>query len=906
MTQDKISYLASCYQADFRAVHLLNFFSKKVGHPLFFESSEMLSGEHRVMYPVPIKWAQEVEKTLSVYGKEKSLFCCAVFLAGWADIAGKEETVMAPVYLYPAELVEVDNVFHVTIDEENPVINPAIVDVEANSDVGKYEAFSSALPKGFFSPENILDLQQVLTSFFPDWDANPMLLFPNVVPMEGAKILQKKAQVERKPCFLPALGLCLVDKPAGSRGILNELAAMAEDRLSTPVQVLLNQPQKLSQKPTSTASNVPALLSKRQAAILANAGRFPLQLVIGPPGTGKSFTIAALAIEMLSKGKSVLIASKNNEACNVVADKIERDLDLQGLVVRASKSDYKVNLQKRLQDLLNGIDIELLEKWQLNRLKKQKEQLKERIEKLESKIEKRQDRRLVDGVFLHQYDGGLVQKIQKMLVTWRHENTTPIWKLGQRFESLLHERNHVLRSYLKYIFNFRLNEALDFSRLEIQNMVSAAKARTGNRKESFFDAIDFDVILRTLPIWTVNMADVHRVLPLKVALFDLVIIDEATQSDMASSLPILQRGKSALVVGDPKQLRHLSFLSSRQQQDLAKKYQLSSSETERFNYRENSLLDLVSMSLPSQEQVHFLDEHYRSMPDIIAFSNAQFYNERLHVMTATPSSKERQHLFLEKLDGKRHTRGHNPVEADYMISEVRRVMETEAILDATACQSIGIISPFREQVNHLLKRVEVEFSPDQLKRHRLMVGTPFDFQGEERDMVFLSFVLDNKSHPSAFQYLNRADVFNVSITRARSQQKVLISFEPEQLPATSLIVQYLTYIEACQCKTETPDNLDFQHEFVESVRHYLIEIGIEDIFQAYSVAGVQLDFLAMVGGRTYGIDLIGHPGHWGQPLHLEDWKMLYRTGIPVFYLSYSEWNLDEDTVKLGLKSFLFR
>jgi len=54
-----------------------------------------------------------------------------------------------------------------------------------------------------------------------------------------------------------------------------------------------------------------------------------LTLAIGPPGTGKSFTIAALAVELMSQGKSVLIASKNNQAGNVVADKIEKVLPIE-------------------------------------------------------------------------------------------------------------------------------------------------------------------------------------------------------------------------------------------------------------------------------------------------------------------------------------------------------------------------------------------------------------------------------------------------------------------------------------------------------------------------------------------------------------------------------------------------
>jgi hypothetical protein len=905
MIADKISYLASCYQADIRAVSLLNFFSKRVEHQLFLETADLLSGEYRKLYPVPTLWAKGIEKTMAVYGKEKSLYCCAVFLAGTADIAGKTEAVMAPVYLYPAELVFVDDIYHIAIYEENPIINPAIVEVEPNSDAGKYDSLSSALPKGFLDAGKMTEIIRLLTAFFPKWDAASLRLFPQLINEAGAKMLLKQAQAEQKFSFLPALGLCLIDKPSGSRGILNELDSMAgRGGYSKAIQALLNQTWHPAENKPFNQFHVPALLSQRQAAILGNVGRWPLQLVIGPPGTGKSFTIAALAVEMLSRGKSVLIASKNDEACNVVADKIERDLDIAGIVIRASRRDYKNELQRRLQNLLNGIDLIYVDRNKLKQLEKRQKQLHAQIEALEKKIVKLQEQRLVDGVFLHQFDGGVVQKIQKAWVSWRHENLTPLWKLTEQLELFTHERHVLLRNYLKCIFNHYLGKALDQSRIELQAMVNAAKARTGNRKELYFDSVDFSKVLKALPIWTVNTADVHRVLPLQKEMFDLVIIDEATQCDIASSLPILQRGKSAIVVGDPKQLRHLSFLSNRQQQALAEQFKLPDTEVMCLNYRENSLLDVVSMTLQSQESVHFLDEHYRSMPDIIAFSNEQFYSNRLHIMTAKPITQSLQHLFIHKIMGKRLAQGHNPKEADYIIQEVSRIMESEAALEPFICKTIGIISPFREQVNYLQRQVDKEFSVEQMKRHRLMVGTPFAFQGEERDVVYLSLVLDNTTHPSAFLYLNRADVFNVSITRARTHQQVLVSFDPELLTAASLVRQYVSHAETQISNFAWPSNTEFQHAFLESIKAYLYEIGVQELYTAYPVAGIQVDIVALVNGRTYGIDLIGHPSHWGEVLQLEEWKMLCRTGMPLFYLPYSEWYLDEARVKRAIAAFL--
>lgn len=80
-------------------------------------------------------------------------------------------------------------------------------------------------------------------------------------------------------------------------------------------------------------------------------------MVNGPPGTGKSFTIAAIAADRLSQGESVLIAAKNPQAVEVIADKLERDFELPRIAIRATRKDYRKHLRRRLKDWLNGLGV---------------------------------------------------------------------------------------------------------------------------------------------------------------------------------------------------------------------------------------------------------------------------------------------------------------------------------------------------------------------------------------------------------------------------------------------------------------------------------------------------------------------------------------------------------------------
>src|SRR5690606_32976752 len=147
-------------------------------------------------------------------------------------------------------------------------------------------------------------------------------------------------------------------------------------------------------------------------------------------------------------------------------------------------------------------------------------------------------------------------------------------------------------------------------------------------------------------------------------------IDEATQCDSASALPVLQRGRRALVTGDPQQLRHVSFLADAAQVQLAERHGLGPAEVERWDFRRRGLLDVVVDAVPSASAVVRLDEHFRSTPGIIEFSNRQFYGGRLAVMTRRPSTLVANGLRLVRVGGTRAESGVNPREVEVALAEI--------------------------------------------------------------------------------------------------------------------------------------------------------------------------------------------------------------------------------------------
>lgn len=134
-----------------------------------------------------------------------------------------------------------------------------------------------------------------------------------------------------------------------------------------------------------------------------------------------------------------------------------------------------------------------------------------------------------------------------------------------------------------------------------------------------------------LPAWAITSLSARGKIPFNAGYFDIVVFDEASQCDIASALPLLYRAKQAVIIGDPKQLSHISRLQKGQDQQLLEKYDLIP-EYAHWAYSYNSLFDLAS-GLVSKNDIINLRDHHRSHTDIIEFSNQEFYEGNLRIVT---------------------------------------------------------------------------------------------------------------------------------------------------------------------------------------------------------------------------------------------------------------------------------
>lgn len=900
------AYFRACYQVDFKAINIPDFFGKQVVHQLILPQGELLTGKWDDL-PVDSVWGKEMEQLLAVHSQEKALYAGAFFLKGRMKQLGKSRRIFAPLYIYPVNLLKENEVYYVAIEADNAIINPTFLTylktINSNLNISQNE-FSEALPKGYLKFDEIHQLETTLAELTPNLKIGALENFP-----EFPEELDLKSLAESRKKFPPqeliaGLGIGLFDKPSGSRGILNELTELSE---TFPFSSILKElflekiPPPIHTKPRRIFT--PVTLSDNQLGIFHSVDKYQTNLVLGPPGTGKSFTIAALTADLISHGKTVLIASRNDQAGKVITQKIEQDFGLKNMVIKTATGHFKNSLKTRLTNITQGLMVPRVTLTILNSLADKVDKLYQIEEDLEKQIREQAEIDIKRGAFFANFKSGFIQNIKKKFIEHK-VNKTPfkLWELLDQLKKNTPKKIKATRALLKKSTEFYLYDAILKDRKSLEKMISGLEMESGNLMQEQFMKIDFRIILRALPAWVVNAVDVHKSLPLIPELFDVVIIDEATQCDIASSIPLLQRAKKAIIVGDSKQLRHLSFLSGDQQRKFAKQHQVNHLPKKKIDYRNSSLLDLVSSTLQSQEQVHFLDEHYRSMPDIIAFSNQHFYENRLKVMTANPLSKKEKAIFQYSLAGTRNEKGQNPIEATAIITYIQDIIKKEETLSRKLCQSIGILSPFRAQVSLLRSMISKAITAQNIRRHQLLIGTPHQFQGEERDLMFLSFAVDKDTHPSTYLYLNRADVFNVSITRARLAQHLFFSVAPEELPANYLLTQYLQETKASRTIDDPKENEE--DEFMMDVISVLKGWSIHKVFPNYSIGGIEVDIVVVYQNKTFCIDLVGYPGDFEDSWPINRIKLMSRIGIQTFTLPYTAWYTDRAKTTDALFYFL--
>ncbi|MEV7593035.1 AAA domain-containing protein [Streptomyces sp. NPDC089922] len=676
----------------------------------------------------------------------------------------------------------------------------------------------------------------------------------------------------------------------------------------------------------------PGPCNESQEQVISSAMTRRLTVATGPPGTGKSEVVTAVVTTAVAAGQSVLVASTNNEAVNVVAERC--DEISPGLLMRTGNVEAREREAEKLAALLaepveppprgsatvagelrnrhaRAAALRTEAAGRVGEEARLLELVRERARRADALA---LPVRLLESAWSAQERAALARWEERArraagagwltLGGWRRGRALrafmaasgndgsgapwPAWSSERRVppELLLGVAEAVaVERDLRELVPAHLawdEEALKRARLESSDASSAVSKELARsvaaeavargrslmnqrlqtlRRRSGVQKSQRNLMAH-LKAWAISTHSVRQ-LELAPKLFDLVVIDEASQCSIPSVLPLLFRAKRALIIGDPMQLGHIPGISPEQERQARIRAGLTAAQLEDHRLAHH-VYAAYHTAAQHGEAALLLDEHYRCHPQIADVVNGYCYAGQLQVLTdvrrqvppvdpagssgAVPVLGWVDVPFGESAAGSGGQSWRNRAEADRVRQLVDELLE-RLPEDAT----VGVVTPFRAQKEALSRAWAGET--------RVRVGTVHAFQGGQRDVMVLSPVATDNTPPKTTHWVaSQVNLWNVAVTRARSQLITVGSrgFWQGQAGLPALLAARSTVLGAGAPADEDIDagptpGPGIREELADQLQEFLGTLGISDLERAAVVGGHTVDLVFTVNGENTAV-----------------------------------------------------
>ena len=552
-----------------------------------------------------------------------------------------------------------------------------------------------------------------------------------------------------------------------------------------------------------------------------------LSVIAGPPGTGKTQVILNLITNAVINNMSVAVISNNNTAVENVFDKMKEE-GLEYLLAYLGNSEnvdnfFSIadNLEERISQLqhksnstnVSGLIADLKDLYEAKnneiKLKQELYELEQEYSHFKSQYE------IIDysDIIKEYSDYNKYFELKYYLLSLKKTGFIQKFVLKHKYK-IDANRIDSLDSFILYLdyksydckinnLNNKLAELKDFiSKHNFDELIKVLKTESNvllsnylfdkykNKHNSSFNKNNYkELFAEFINRYPVVLSTTHSLLrniPYGYK-FDLVIIDEASQSDILTSILTMNVAKQMVIVGDDKQLSQI---------DNQEIYDVSIEIANKFNikdcyrYKDNSILQSV-LSLPNKVERTILREHYRCDSRIIEFCNKKFYDGELIVCTSTSDDDP---LFVVHTAEGNHARKNPNGSGQYNDREAQEIIE---IIKNCNSNDIGIITPFRAQADYINKLIKRDFPT-------VEVDTIHKYQGRQKQIIILSTVVNDlnvEEDNFITDFVTNSKLLNVAISRAVKKLYLVVS-DKVYNSSSNTISQFIDYIKY-YCKDES-------------------------------------------------------------------------------------------------------
>jgi len=326
--------------------------------------------------------------------------------------------------------------------------------------------------------------------------------------------------------------------------------------------------------------------------------------------------------------------------------------------------------------------------------------------------------------------------------------------------------------------------------------VTAGGTFTGRYAERYRRAARgaMEIAQTAVPAWIMPIGEVLSTVPAVRHRFDVVIVDEGSQAGL-ESLFLLWLAPRVIVVGDDRQCTPATGAFEELEPVFARLDSLLPDVPDWLRVAFTPRSSLFSLLRTRFGEVIRLREHFRCMPEIIGWSSAMFYRDAPLVPLRQFGADRLPPLRSTYVPGGATEAGaggpRNQAEAEALVSQVVACAQDPSYEG----RSFGVVVLQGTAQAELVRSELIRRLPAaEAQRRRLRVGTPPDFQGDERDVVFLSMVIAPNTPTISLTRLEYQRRFNVAASRARDQVWLFHSMTPAELDQIDLRHNYLTYV----------------------------------------------------------------------------------------------------------------